>query len=154
MSVAKIMRASLPFSVIFSGWLESPSANMRLPRGEGLHHLGAAARHDEARQADALLLEELLLRRHQVLAVDEGRDAVRGGDRLERLGPGRPTQDPEVRTMAPPPRPVNFMKSRRVERPVRAAAAMRVLLWETAGACYRPAARDCQRRIGPKDIDR
>ena len=31
MSVAKIMRASLPFSVIFSGWLESPSANIACP---------------------------------------------------------------------------------------------------------------------------
>jgi len=30
-SVAKIIRASLPFSVIFSGWLESPSANMAWP---------------------------------------------------------------------------------------------------------------------------
>ena len=31
MSVAKIMRASLPFSVILSGWLESPSANCTCP---------------------------------------------------------------------------------------------------------------------------
>ena len=78
MSVAKIMRASLPFSVILSGWLESPSANMHLPRGQGLDDLGAAARHDEVGSLEPFLLEELLLRRHQVLAVDEGRDAVRG----------------------------------------------------------------------------
>ena len=44
MSVAKIISASLPFSVILSGWLESPSANMHLSRGQRLHDLGPAAR--------------------------------------------------------------------------------------------------------------
>ena len=31
MSVAKRMTASLPFSLIFSGWFESPSANIAWP---------------------------------------------------------------------------------------------------------------------------
>ncbi len=31
MSVAKSMRASLPFSVTLSGWFESPSANWTCP---------------------------------------------------------------------------------------------------------------------------
>ena len=65
-----------------------------LAGGQRLHHLGPAARDDEARQAEPFFLEKLLLLRHQVLAVHERRNAVRRGDRLAlrvgRAPAGRP----------------------------------------------------------------
>jgi hypothetical protein len=63
---------------------------LHLPRGQRLHDLGPAPGDHEVGRLDTLLLEELLLRGHQVLAVDEGRDAVRSRDALQALGPGRP----------------------------------------------------------------
>src|SRR5258706_294047 len=50
------------------------------PAPPGDHEIG---------RPDAFLFEELLLGGHQVLAVDEGRDAVRGRDGLQALRPGR-----------------------------------------------------------------
>src|SRR4029453_2787294 len=55
----------------------------RLAGRDRVDDAGAAAGHVKpGRQAEALLLEELLLTRDQVLAVDERRDAVRDRDRL------------------------------------------------------------------------
>jgi len=48
----------------------------RLPRGHDLRDLGSASRHEEGRDTDALILEELLLPRHEVLAVDKRGDTV------------------------------------------------------------------------------
>ena len=83
-----------------------------LTRGQRLHDLRTAARHHEVGRPGALLLEELLLRRHQVLAVDERRDAVRGRDGLEPLGLG--PADPGAGESGPARRPVRVRNARRV----------------------------------------
>src|SRR2546427_5374543 len=58
----------------------------RLSRRERLDHLGPAPGDDEAGDADALGLEELLLLGDEMLAVHEGGDAVRERDRPQALG--------------------------------------------------------------------
>ena len=87
----------------------------RLPRRQRLHHLRAAARDDEALIGrDALLLEEALLPRDQVLRVDDGGDAVGDGDRA-RLPRGRAAGARPSRTGRLPRTGI----SRRVSRGVR-----------------------------------
>jgi hypothetical protein len=61
-----------------------------LSGGERLDDLGTAARHHEVGGLQALLLEELLGRGDEMLAVHEGRHAVGGRDRLHALRAGRP----------------------------------------------------------------
>src|SRR5580765_9109514 len=61
-------------------------------------HPRAAAGDDEAREAQPLLVEELLLAGHEVLAVHERRHAVRGRDGLAlRAHPRRPSGEREAR---------------------------------------------------------
>src|SRR5262245_7660286 len=84
------MRASLPFSVILSGWLESPNANRTCPAANACTTFAPPPGTTKSGVLSAFFLEELLRGGHQMLAIDEGRDAVRRTDGLEALGRGTP----------------------------------------------------------------
>ena len=73
----------LPFSVILSGWFESPSANWTCPAASACTTLAPPPGTTKSGRLEPLLLEELLLGRHQVLAVDKGGDAMGGGEGLD-----------------------------------------------------------------------